>query len=88
MMGKYIRQPPTSKPIAAVCVILVLAAVIGIVYQIAGEPIGCVSVAVNVIVFGSVMLIADSCSVRLGDGLLAVTVTLPVNAALGVKVKR
>ncbi len=87
-MGKYIRQPPINNSTDVVCVTLVDVAVIGIVYQIAGEPIGCVSVIVNVIVLGSVMLIADSCSVRLGDGLLAVTITLPVKAALGVKVKR
>ena len=68
----------------AVRVTLPPVAVIGMEYRMADVPGGCVSVTVNVIVFGSVKLIDDSCRVRLGDGLLAVAVTLLAKAAEGV----
>src|SRR5512143_463897 len=63
-------------------------AVIGNEYSIAGEPLGCVSVMLSGIGLGSVKLIDENCSVRLGDGLLAVTVTVPVKAAFCVKANR
>lgn len=57
-------------------------AVIRIEYQIGGAPGACVSVIVNAIVIGGVTLACDNFSVRLGEGLLVVTDTTPVKAAL------
>ena len=57
-------------------------AVMGMAYTSGGEPSGCASVMVSVIVMGGVTLALDNFSVRLGEGLLAVTVMTLLKAAL------
>jgi len=71
-------MPPTNKPALTTWVTPLPVAVIGIEYQIAGEPTGCVSVTVSVIDPGTFMIDPLSPIVTLGDGELTVTVTGPL----------